>query len=82
MSWNVVRSAAAALLLALVLTAAPAHAAAPSGASTLDAGAVLQQIWDWMTSIFGGGEGEEGEESTQGGGDHGCTIDPNGGGCL
>lgn len=71
MSWNVVRSAAAALLLALVvLTAAPAHATAPAGAPALDAG-VLQQIWDWVTSIFGGGEG-----------DHRCGVDPNGEDCA
>lgn len=82
MSWNVVRSTAAALLLALVvLTATPAHAA-PAGPPASEAGSVLQQIWGWVTSILGGGEGEKGGESTQGDGDHGCTIDPNGGGCL
>lgn len=71
MSWNVVRSAAAALLLALVvLTAAPAHAAAPANPPALEAGTVLEQIWDWVTSILGGGE----EVET----DHRCTIDPNG----
>lgn len=83
MSWNVVRSVAAALLLALVvLTAAPAHAAAPAGAPALEAGTLLQQVWEWVASIFGGGEEDEGGESTQGDGDHGCTIDPNGGGCI
>jgi hypothetical protein len=82
MSWNV-RSAAAALLLALViLTAVPAHAAAPSGTSALEGSTVLEQIWDWVTSIFVGGEGIKEGESTQGDGDHGCTIDPNGGDCL
>jgi hypothetical protein len=70
MSWNVVRSTVAALLLALVVLAAtPAHAA-PSVAPALEAGTVLQQIWGWVTSIFGGGEGVET--------DHRCTIDPNG----
>lgn len=75
MSWNVVRSAAAALLLALVvLTAAPAYAAAPSGTPALETGTVLEQIWDWVTSIFGGGEGVET--------DHRCGVDPNGEDCA
>ena len=71
MTRNVVRSAAVALLLSLAaLTATPAHAAAPA-APVLNPGDVLQQIWGWVTSIFG-----EGEEAKA---DHGCGIDPNGG---
>ena len=72
MTRNAVRSAAVALLLVLtVFAAAPAHAAAPATPGPANTGDVLQQIWSWVTSIFGGGE--EGMEA-----DHRCTIDPNG----
>lgn len=80
MTRNAVRSAAVALLLTFAtLAAAPAHAT-PSGSPVSGAGDVLQQIWSWVTSIFGGGE--EGREESGLGSDHGCTIDPNGGDCT
>lgn len=80
MTRNAVRSSAVALLLTLAtVTATPAHAT-PSQAPILSAGDALQQIWSWVTSIFVGGE--EGEEDKSLDGDHGCTIDPNGGGCT
>lgn len=80
MTRNAVRSAAVALLLSLaVLAPTPAHAADPA-TPVLNPGDVLQQIWSWVTSIFGGGEEGEGDKSLEG--DHGCTIDPNGGNCV